>query len=302
MAFSMSQQGALVGRERESAALGRAHARARAGRGGLVLVGGEAGVGKTRLVEDALRVDGVLFVRGDAPEQARPPYAPIAAALRALLRVEPRGLDDCGPLLRYLSVLLPELGGRPRRGDRATVFEAVRCALRSIGRRAPTVVFLDDLHWADATTFDLLPALGAGLMDEPLLLVGAYRSDEISRGHPLRRMRADLRRAGRLWELTLAPLDPEETAELTALVLGGVPAPALSRAVHDRTQGVPFFVEELCAALAGAGRIVEAGSGLELADGEEIPLPDSVRETVLARAAHLSPDARSVLEVASLAG
>ena len=103
-------------------------------------------------------------------------------------------------------------------------------------------------------------------------------------------------------ELALDPLEREQTASLAALVLGGVPAPALARAVHDRTQGVPFFVEELCAALAGAGRIVETGPGLALAGEEDIPLPDSVRDAILARAAHLSADARRVLEVASIVG
>jgi DNA-binding SARP family transcriptional activator/DNA-binding NarL/FixJ family response regulator len=292
----------LVGRERERAALEAALARLRAGHGGLALVAGEAGVGKTRLVEGVLRGRGVVFVRGDAPEQAPPPYGPIAAALRAFLRADPHALDDCGPLARYLRILLPELGSRPRGGDRATMFEAVRCALQSIAARAPTVVFLDDLHWADATTCELLPALAAGIADERLLVVGAYRSDEIGRDHPLRRMRADLRRAGRLDELQLDPLDLENTSELAARVLGAAPARSLARTLYDRTQGFAFFVEELCAALLAAGRVVEAPAGIELIGGDEIPLPDTVRDAVLARATQLSTEARKALEVASVAG
>jgi len=292
----------LVGRDRERALLEGALGGLRVGRGGIVVVAGEAGVGKTRLVEDVLRVDGVLFARGDAPERASPPYGPIAAALRACLRVDPGVLDDCGPTVRYLRLALPELGRRPRGGDRATVFEAMCCAFRSIAWRGPTVVFLDDLHWADATTFELLPALAAGLVDEPLLIVGAYRSDEIARGHPLRRMRTDLRRAGRLEELALDPFDREEVTELAARVLGRLPARSLARTLYDRTQGVPFFVEELCAALVAAGRLVDGPSGLELFGSEEIALPETVRDAVLARADQLSADARSVLEAASVAG
>ena len=292
----------LVGRERERAALEAAVARLRAGEGGLALVAGEAGVGKTRLVEGVLGVGGVVFVRGDAPEQAPAPYGPIAAALRALLRADPHALDDCGPLARYLRVLLPELGRRPRGGDRATMFEAVRCAFGSIARRAPTVVFLDDLHWADATTCELLPALAAGLADERVLIVGAYRSDEIGRDHPLRRMRADLRRAGRLHELELDPLDPESTSELAARALGAAPARPLARTLYDRTQGYPFFVEELCASLVAGARVVETPGGLELLGGNEIPLPDTVRDAVLSRAGQLSTEAREALEVASVAG
>jgi DNA-binding NarL/FixJ family response regulator/tetratricopeptide (TPR) repeat protein len=292
----------LVGREQERVALEGALARLRAGRGGLVLIAGEAGVGKTRLVEAVLRAEGVAFVRGNAPDQAPPPYAPIAASLRASLRADPHALDDCGPLVQHLAILLPELGDRSPGGDRATMFEAVCGAFRSIARRAPTVVFLDDLHCADATTCELLPALAAGLEGERLLVVGAYRSDEIGRDHPVRRMRAALRRAGRLEELALGPLDPQSAAALATRVLGAAPAPSLARALYDRTQGLPFFVEELCAALVAGGRIVTTLSGLELAKGDEIPLPDTLRDAVLARAQWLSAEACRVLEVASVAG
>jgi DNA-binding NarL/FixJ family response regulator len=292
----------LVGREQERAALEAELVRLREGRGGLALLAGEAGVGKTRLAEEVLQVDRVLFLRGDAPEQAPPPYGPIAAVLRAFLRVDPRGLDDCGRLTRYVRVLLPELGGPPRDGDRATVFEAARGAFQAIVRREPAVVFLDDLHWADATTLELLPALAAGLADEPLLIVGAYRSDEVSRGHPLRRMRADLRRAGRLREIAVGPLDREGTAELAGRALGAAPARSLAGTLHDRTQGIPFFVEELCAALVAAGRVIETRNGVELSGGDEIPLPESIRDAVLTRTRPLSDDARRVLEVASVAG
>ena len=188
-----------------------------------------------------------------------------------------------------LCVLLPELGAPPP-GDRATVFEAIRCAFRSIARRGPAVVFLDDLHWADATTCELLPSLAAAMEEEALLLVGAYRSDEIARGHPLRRVRAELRRAGRLDELALEPLDREDTAALAARALGGAPAATLARTLYDRTQGVPFFIEELCAALVRGRRVAATPGGLELVGGGELPLPDTLRDAVLARADALSPE------------
>ncbi len=302
MTLAATAKGGLVGRERERAVLEAALARLTEGLGGLVLLAGDAGVGKTRLAGDVMRVDGVLFLRGDAPEQAPPPYGPIAAALRAFLRVDPNGLDACGPLTRYLGVLLPELGSAPRGGDRATTFEAIRCAFRTVARRQPTVVFLDDLHWADATTLELLPALASGLAGEPVLVLGAYRSDEISRGHPLRRMRAELRRAGLLQEVTLDPLGAEGTTELASRVLGAMPAPSLARMLYDRTQGVPFFVEELCAALLVTGRVIAGRSGLELAAGDDIPVPDTVRDAIRVSAKQLSPGARRVLEVASVAG
>ena len=187
----------LVGRERERAALEGALAGVREGRGGIMLLAGDAGVGKTRLAEAVMPGEGIRVLRGDAPEQAPPPYGPLAAALRGFLRSHPGGLDACGPPGRYLRILLPELGRPPRDGDRAAVCEAVCCAFIAVARAGPAVVFLDDLHWADGTTLELLPSLAAELERQPVLLLGAYRTDEIPRDHPLRRMRVELRRAGR---------------------------------------------------------------------------------------------------------
>jgi DNA-binding SARP family transcriptional activator len=294
--------GSLIGREREQATLKVALDRLQAGRGGLALVSGEAGVGKTRLVEDELRASGVAFLRGDAPEHAGPPYGPIAAVLREALRLDPHALDDCGPFAAMLGLLLPEVGDPPPEGDQATVVEAISGAFRSIARVMSTVVFLDDLQWADAATCELLPALTSGLEQERVLLVGAYRSDELARGHPLRRARSDLRRAGRLNEIALDPLDSSHTSELAGRVLGADPSVALADRLYDRTQGFPFYIEELCAALVAAGAVVETPAGLELVEGDQLPLPETLRDAVLARAEPLSSEARSVLEAACVAG
>ena len=106
---------------------------------------------------------------------------------------------------------------------------------------APAVVLLDDLQWSDEATLELLAALAAPLRELPMLVVGAYRSDEVGRGHPLRRLRADLRRARLLRELTVAPLDAAASAALAEQELGGPLSPALAAALFDRTQGVPVL-------------------------------------------------------------
>src|SRR5918912_1120667 len=237
--------GELVGREAERAALKRAVAAAVEASGGLLLLAGEAGVGKTTLARDAVGGGELLVLEATATPGLSSPYGPIVAVLRAYLRLVPGGLDGCGPLTRYLGVLLPELGGPTERGDRATLFEAVRCALTTIARRRPTAILLDDLQWADDATLELLPVLAGAIGEEPLLLLGVYRSEEISRMHPLRRMRTDLRRAGRLNELVLEPLAAEETALLARRVLGRPPSSTLATMLFLRTQGIPLFVEEL---------------------------------------------------------
>jgi hypothetical protein len=209
----MPPTGELVGRERELAVLVGALDEASADRGGLVLLAGEAGIGKTRLAEEALSRAGVRVLRARTSPEGAPPFDPIASVLRAFLRLEPHGLAVIGVLEGELAVLLPELGAPLSDGSGAGLLEALRRAFEEIARRGPTAILLDDLHWADETTLaEVLSPLGAALGETSLLVIGVYRSDEIARGHPIRRLRRDLRRAGRLRELVLEPLDAESTA------------------------------------------------------------------------------------------
>jgi DNA-binding CsgD family transcriptional regulator len=292
----------LIGRERELAELEAALAAARTGVGGVLLVAGEAGVGKTRLATHALAMSGVRVLVGEAIEEATPPYGPVVAAFRSYLRAKPDGLRDCGPLSAYMALILPELGPRPEPTDRATLFEAIRCAFQAVGRHGSAAVLLDDLHWADEGTLELLPALAGTLEQEPIVVIGVYRSDEMPRGHPLRRLRAELRRARRLRELVVEPLDAAQTAALAEHLLGRPVSPALAAMLHDRSQGVPFFIEELADALGASGLLRETGTTVELVGRADLPLPETVRDAVLLRAERLSPRAREALEVAAALG
>jgi predicted ATPase len=251
----MLARSALVGRGSERERLGDALRRATAGSGSIVLLAGEAGVGKTRLAEDVATASGARLLWGRATERATAPYGPIVAALRSHLRAHPDAFAGVGPLRPHLALVLPELGVAAAESDRATLCEALRGALAEVATSGPTVVVLDDLHWSDEATLDLLPAWSEPLAELPVLVVATYRSDGLARGHPLRRLRHELRRAGRLEEIVLEPLDAEETAALLADVLGDRPAPSLSQAIVNRTQGIPFFVEELGHALLLTGSV-----------------------------------------------
>jgi len=295
----------LVGRQTEVNELECGLGAAREGHGELVLVVGEAGVGKTRLVQDVLARSGSLVLAGAATQEVTSPYEPLVAALRAATRTAPDSFAaGCGPLAAHLAPLLPELGPAPESSDRPTLFEALRCVLESVARANPGVVlFLDDLQWADDATLELLPALAGWLARTPLLVLGAYRNDELSRGHPIRRLRTQLRRAGQLRELLVPPLDPQQTAQLAGHVLGALPSPNLALNLFDRTQGVPFFVEELAAALAVGGRLRAGAGGLELAtDADDLPIPETVRDAVLLRTDGLSEEARTAFELAAVVG
>jgi DNA-binding CsgD family transcriptional regulator len=293
----------LIGRQGERAQLDERVAEARAGRGSLVLLAGEAGVGKTALARFALGDAGLTVLEGIGVDQGSSAYGPVVAALRSYLRSgSAEGLPLRGPLAGHLALLLPELGAPPERGDRATLFEAIRAALAGIAARHPVALLLDDLHLADDATLGLLAALAGAIEHDPLLILGAYRSDEIPRAHPIRRLRGELRRSRRLSEITVGPLDAEDSAALLELVLEAEVAPSLRRAVFARTDGVPFFVEELGLALAASRRLQPGPSGLELIEGKDLPLPESVRDAVLLRAAGLSEEARAAVTAASVAG
>ena len=140
---------ALLGRDAQLAELGQAVERARRGTGTLLLLSGEAGVGKTRLADEAGAASGVLVLRGAASSSAVSPYGPVVAALRAYLRLRPRAFPGLGALRAHLALLLPELGEQAPTGDRATIFEAIRAALAEIGGRGPAVATKNsvELHW-----------------------------------------------------------------------------------------------------------------------------------------------------------
>jgi DNA-binding NarL/FixJ family response regulator len=297
----MSARTPLVARATELARLRDAVARAREGTGAVVLLGGEAGIGKSRLAAEAAD-GGELVLRGAALATGEAPYGPIVQALRSALRDDPEALADCGPLLSHLALLLPELGPPAAETDRETMFEAVRCAFAHLTAARAAVVILDDLQWSDEASLELLAALAPSLASMRLLVVAVYRSDGLPRDHRLRWLRNELRRGGEPQELTLEPLDRDGVEELLGELLPEPPSKALVRTVQDRAMGSPFFVEELVAALSLRGSLQPGRHGLELADRGEIPVPDTIREAVLVRSAELSAPARKAAAVAAVAG
>jgi DNA-binding CsgD family transcriptional regulator len=298
----MPGRGTLVGREAELLRLGEAVDRARGGSGAIVLVSGDAGVGKTLSAELARRATDARVLTGASAQTGSAPYGAVVAALRAGLRAEPAALDGAGPLAPHLAVLLPELGTPAGVSDRATLVEAIRCALASLAADRPVLLVLDDLHWSDEATLELLSALAEPLRELSVLVLASYRSDGLPRDHGVRRLRHELRRAGALDELALGPLEPADVAVVLEAVLAAPPAPSLVQAVYDSTQGSPFFVEELAAALLVSGALRRAQQGLELDPASEIPVPDTVRDAVLIRAAELSDAGGEAAEAAAVAG
>ncbi|MBN6051985.1 AAA family ATPase [Nonomuraea sp. RK-328] len=284
----------FVGRAGELAALGDALSRARAGSSSTVLVGGEAGVGKTRLVREFTgRAGDALVLVGGCLELGTDglPFAPFSAVLRSLVRE--RGRDGVAALVpggttRGLARLLPEFGEPDRDGAeaRARLFEQVLGLLERLAEDQLMVLVIEDAHWADRSTRDLLSFLVRyQRSDAGLLIVVTYRTDELRRTHPLRPLLAELGRVGWVSRLELRRLTRREVVKQAASILEREPSAADIEMIYARSEGNPLFVEAL---------LSEAGGGLAL--------PESLRDLLLAGVERLPEETQELLRVASAGG
>ena len=270
----MARSRRLVGRSAELAVARTALDDAASGRGSTVLVGGEAGIGKTRLVAElaeGAREAGVLVLPGRCIELVGP-GVPYFAVLEALGSV---GAAPGGP---YDAV--------DRADGPVRLYEAVRATLDELAARAPVVFVVEDLHWADASTLGFVAYLARVIGHRRILLVGTYRSDEVRPDHPLARLAVELVRARDARAVELPPLGPDDLRALLEGVAGSPLPDELTSAITARSGGNPFFAEELLAA---------AGRG---ADG----LPDLLREALRQRVARVDPAGQDALRVAAAFG
>ncbi|MEU5882691.1 AAA family ATPase [Spirillospora sp. NPDC047279] len=284
----------LVGRSAELGDLEEALATAP----GAVLIGGEAGLGKTRLVREfagavdragaRLLVGGCLELGSDGL-----PFAPFTTVLRRLVR--DIGIDGVAELLPRgdtsgLARLLPEFGEPETDAasgeERARLFELVLTLLERLAERQALVLVIEDAHWADRSTRDLLAFLVRNAVSTPLLTVVTYRADELHRAHPLRRLLAELVRIDKVRRVELPRLSRAEVAELAAGILGSEPSAQLVERIHARSEGNPLFIEAL---LDSDGTLARE-------------IPESLRDLLLAGVQRLPEETQEVLRDASGGG
>jgi DNA-binding CsgD family transcriptional regulator/tetratricopeptide (TPR) repeat protein len=287
----------LVGRSTEIDRLQQAFTAVRAGAPRAVLIGGEAGVGKTRLVREfagGARADGARILTGGCLQLHTNdlPFAPFTAMLRQLVREI--GIDGIAELLpggtAGLSRLLPEFGEPEDAGreERARLFELVLTLFERLAARTPTVVIIEDSHWADRSTRDLLAFLIRNLGGTgSLLIVVTYRSDELHRDHPLRPLLAELDRVDRVTRYELPRLSQREVIELLNSILGRAPSPDLVGKAYRRSAGNPLFIEAL----------VDCDDGTLVTD-----LPESLRDLLVAGVHRLPEETQELLRTASGSG
>lgn len=284
----------FVGRITERAVLSAALERAEIGQPGVVVISGEAGIGKSRLLGELVASAAareVRVVRGVCVDVASGTlaYTPFVDIVRELHRA---GFTSSLPVStrHEISRLVPEAGPEPAEpgGDRGQgrLFAAIRDLLAAASSSTPLLVTIEDIHWADTSTLDLITYLARSVRTERSLLVATARIDTLPRRHALRGVVAELVRLPWVDRIDLPRFDEPQVLEQLTGILGDAPSPQLARAVFERSDGNAFFAEELVAAGAGT-------SG---------PLPASLREVLAGRLAALDEETQRVVRVAAVAG
>jgi DNA-binding CsgD family transcriptional regulator len=292
----------FVGRNRELSGLREALERAREHVAGVVVVAGEAGVGKTRLINEFVAgpwCEDVRVLAGACLPMANGglPYAPIMQAFRHVngeLEAPWAGAlaGAPGEFAHWLSAIdeAGHLEGSGQvGGDLAQVrlFELLLDLLGGLGQDRPVLLIVEDVHWADRSTLDFLTFLVRNLREEAMVLVVTYRDDEIHRTHTLRPWLAELQRSAHVERIRLERLSRDETADQLAAILGSAPDDTLVGRIFARSEGNAFYTEELASALFTGG---------------DHNLPAGLHDILLAKVHALTEPAQTVLSVAATAG
>ena len=313
----------FVGRQPEVMALTTCLEVAQSGQAGIVLVAGEPGIGKTRLLLEigsrALDTGWEVLTGRAYDTEGIPPYLPFLEALRAYVRACSAdalqaqlgdGAADVALIVPDINRCLPGLRpSTPLSSDheRYRLFESVADFLLAAASSSRGLLLcLDDLHWTDGPTLLLLQHLARRIVPgrAPFLMIGAYRTEELSRDHPLLDVLANLTRERLAERLLLGPFSRSDAAALVSGMIGVPVTPTLLDAIHRTTEGNPFFIEEIVRHLAETAQFsVEHGvRALDTAKLEPVGVPEGVRQVIGRRLSRLSPEANRMLQVAAVLG
>src|ERR687885_748424 len=306
----------LVGRDEQLFALEDALLAAHRGESRFVALGGEAGMGKTRLARElatrARRLDWQVLWGACSEAELPLPYLPLVEALGNYLSgadVE-RLAGLLGAARVELAQLFPQLGGdEPAAaiGDpsqaKLRLFEAVVALLAIPAREHGLLLVVEDVHWADSATRELLDHLARRLTGMRALVLVTYRSDELDRRHPLAPLLQTWRRSAVAETVQLSPLERGEIAEMIAAILDAeTVGPEFRDLMHRRTEGNPFVLEEMLKEAIDRGDVVPTGHGWKPRRLEELRIPETVRDTILLRFARLDPADVEILQAAAVLG
>ena len=313
----------FVGRAVELRDLKRAVEGALAGRGGLVMVSGEPGIGKTRLAEEACvyaRLGGAQVLAGHSYEaESAVPYTPFIEAIRTYVAGRPpdavreelgEAASEVAKLVSEIRDVVPGLPATSRPAgeeERYRLFESVCSFLVGASRSIPIVLLLDNLHWADVPSLRLLEHLSRRLADSRLLVIGSYRDAELSRRHPLAEALVELRREPSFQLMVLRGLSLSEVQDFLEGITERQLEPSeqpLAAALYGETEGNPYFLEEVVRHMLETGGAFWEGGRWQLdrASVESLSIPEGIRALVDRRLSRLSETGTDVLTMAAVVG
>lgn len=296
---SFGNQQLIVGREREQDHLGERLAHALDGQGGLVLVSGEAGIGKTTLVENLVttaRDHGALILSGHCYDlSTTPPYGPWIEAIRDYR-------PDAGQA--PVPAWIENPTERARAGSQAALFEELGQFFEDLAGTQPLLIVLEDLHWSDQVSMELLRHLARRLTGVAILVIATYRDDEIIRREDLHEFLPVLIRESRAHRIHLNPLDEAAVRELTRrnYDLTDPDAERLVEHLLQRSEGNPFFAREILYGLESDRLLRAVDGGWELSDLAGARVPALLHQPIQDRITRLTPDTRAGLQVAAVIG
>jgi tetratricopeptide (TPR) repeat protein len=308
----------LVNREEEVRTLRARLDAALRGEGGLVFVTGEAGIGKTRLAHELrsyARLRGAQFLTGRGYQrEGATPYRPWVDIINEYLRWAPSLLlfKVVGTFAPELAKLVPEVTEKlgtippseqvPPQQQRPRLFQAVTGLFTNISKEAPLVLFLDDLQWADEASLELLHHVAQNTASERVMVVGAYRDLELEDQRSLSRLVAGMNRERLFHPLPLKRLGSPDVSRMVTQTFGEKVPPELGELVYGRTEGNPFFVEEVLRSLVEEEAISPTEKGWEARDLSQVHIPRGITAVVQDRLERLDEECRQALAMAAVIG
>ncbi len=308
-------RGRMVGREEELSQAVSLWERSAGGDGQLLLISGEPGIGKTRFVKELnayAEISGGRSLLGLCYAQERTPYGPIAQMVGSSLG-NGFNLDLPQEVLADLLAIAPELRLRypdlqpaehlDPEAEQQRLFESIITWLGALTAGGRLLLVIDDVHWADSGSLSLLGYLSRRLNNRRAMVVATYREVDLDEGLPFHQTLRDLNRERLATRIKLTRLDKERTHDLLATLFAEEITPEFLDAIYRETEGVPFFVEEVCKALVDDGKLTfQDGRWVRPAQVAELEIPQGIRLTIQSRLGRLTLEELSTLQLAALLG
>jgi tetratricopeptide (TPR) repeat protein len=310
-------RGRFVARQHEMIEAQRFWQQAAQGEGHVLLISGEPGVGKTRLARELLaraQISGATVLVGECFAEGTAPYAPLAQVIQ--VAIDPSGFQNpkglapsiladlitIAPALRAIYPDVPPNLLLEPQAERQRIFDNVAAFFALLSERAPMLLFIDDVHWADSGSLFLLHHLARRVRNLRVLIVLTYREVELSEARPFHEMLLDLNRERLATRLKLSRFDRDQTcAQLAALFQEEI-TPDFLNGIYGETDGNPFFVEEVCKALIEAGKLTHKSGKWNRPSMDQIEIPQSVRVAIELRVAKLPTPTQDTLRAAAILG